>query len=161
MKNYCLKCAGETEWKQSLQAESPEAAAKAFIEAEGLTRDDLIIVVEDILFGTQTKLRPSELFPERDWEPATPPSAEPQAESVPEITRRSPWAVVWIILALLCFVMGVMVALITLTPLFFLGSLFAGIQCLFLAFLTDVLTDIRWFLKQLTERNEDVSYRKD
>lgn len=75
------------------------------------------------------------------------------------ISRRSAWAMLLRVLGSLFLIAGLGLALIFIRPhatpqnFLFAGSVAAaGIQFFFFAFLVDVFTDIRWFLKEMSER---------
>lgn len=75
------------------------------------------------------------------------------------ITRRSGWSGFLTALGIVNFIIGLGGCMVTGdridtgTPLIFLVvGMAVGLQCLFFSFLVNVFTDIRWFLKQLVDR---------
>jgi hypothetical protein len=76
----------------------------------------------------------------------------------PKITRRSGWPRLLQVIAVLCVVAGMGTCTSSYSPgnpssglIFFACGLVAAIQLFLFAFLVDVFTDIRWFLKKLVE----------
>jgi hypothetical protein len=72
----------------------------------------------------------------------------------PEITRRSGWSGVLIFIGVLSLVGGILGAVIGTSAMILVLGLVGAIQAFFFAFLVDVFTDIRWFLKKLVERSD-------
>ncbi len=78
-----------------------------------------------------------------------------------EIERRSGWSVFFLILGcggiLTCIIsIFLLIASNNDSPIqylnFFIIGILAAIQCFFLSFLVDVFTDIRWFIKKISEK---------
>lgn len=91
--------------------------------------------------------------------PSTPPSQSPApASSGPSITWRSAWSDFFRVIGVLCLLGGMVGYVIAADSgdtaslvVLFVG--FAGcLNAFFFAFLLDVFTDIRWFLKQLVDK---------
>ena len=77
-----------------------------------------------------------------------------------KIKRRSKWSSIQRILGLFLIVLGLILFIVSLTvgrnmDFVISGTLiFIGVQSLFISFLIDVFTDIRWYLSKVTENSD-------
>ena len=77
-----------------------------------------------------------------------------------KIKRRSKWSSIQRILGLFLIGLGLILFILSLTvgrnmDFVISGTLiFIGVQSLFISFLIDVFTDIRWYLSKVTENSE-------
>ena len=77
-----------------------------------------------------------------------------------KITQRSGWSSIQRIIGLFLIVIGLVLLLLSVVDGKYFDSLaagtliFVGVQSLFIAFLIDVFTDIRWHLSNLFENSE-------
>lgn len=74
-----------------------------------------------------------------------------------KIKRRSKWSSIQRILGLFLIIMGVLLLIFgdnTFERITAGTILFAGVQSLFISFLIDVFTDIRWYISKVTENSD-------
>lgn len=108
--------------------------------------------------GTQKDARPTRRL---SLPAAGSVSAEANSESEPNLTRRSEWSGFLNVMGVLCLVGGVGGCAVSsgvgehLTAaswMILVAGIAFGLQAFFFAFLVDVFTDIRWFLKRLVDK---------
>lgn len=93
--------------------------------------------------------------------PVSPPPSGPATSSGPSITQRSGWSTFLIVVGVLSLVGGLggcgLASLDRGEPtgtaiIILVCGVVGGLQAFYFAFLTNVFTDIRWFLKQLVDK---------
>lgn len=90
---------------------------------------------------------------------SNPPGFAPAVNPGPAITRRSGWADFLTAIGVLGLIVGFVVGILIVMGaegsdlwVVFVVGVAGGLQAMFLAFLVNVFTDIRWFLKQLVDK---------